>query len=63
MVVSSFNGKLRDRFEGLLANHHQSWRGVSFLDEDFVEAAELAKGRMQGKEGGKLSGCGQGRWK
>lgn len=56
MVVSSFNGKLRDRFEGLFANHHHSWRGVSFLDEDFVEAAELAKGRMQGKEGGKLSG-------
>ncbi|MCJ1362246.1 tRNA (guanine(9)-N(1))-methyltransferase [Acarospora aff. strigata] len=57
MVISSFNGKLRDRFEGLLANHHQSWRGVKFLDEDFVEAAQQAKDWMTGKEGGSIAGA------
>lgn len=57
MVVSSFNGKLRERFEGLLANNHHSWKGVRFLDGDFVEAAEQAKDWMVGKEGGKIAGA------
>jgi tRNA (guanine9-N1)-methyltransferase len=57
MVVSSFNGKLKERFEGLLGNHHHSWRGVRFLDEDFAEAAEQAKDWMAAKEGGILAGA------
>lgn len=57
MVVSSFNGKLRERFEGLLGNNHHSWRGVRFLDGDFIEAAEQAKDWMAGQEGGNLAGA------
>ena len=57
MVVSSFNGQLRERFEGLLANNHLSWRGVRFLDGDFIEAAEQAKDCLAGKEGGKIDGA------
>ena len=57
MVVSSFNGKLRERFEGLLRNNHHSWRGVRFLEEDFVEAAEQAKDWMAGKDGGTIAGA------
>lgn len=57
MVVSSFNGKLRERFEGLLGNHHHSWREVRFLEDDFVQAAEQAKDWMAGKDGGNLAGA------
>lgn len=57
MVVSSFNGKLRERFEGLLGNNHHSWRGVRFLDGDFGEAAEQAKDWMADKEGGNVAGA------
>ncbi|MCJ1378063.1 tRNA (guanine(9)-N(1))-methyltransferase [Xylographa soralifera] len=56
MAVSSFGGKLKERFETVLSGHHQSWRGVRFLDEDFVEAAEQAKEWMVGPHGGVLAG-------
>ncbi|MCJ1291537.1 tRNA methyltransferase 10 [Xylographa carneopallida] len=56
MVVSSFGGKLKERFETVLSGHHQSWKGVRFLDEDFVEAAEQAQERMVGPDGGVLAG-------
>lgn len=42
LVVSSFTGNLRHRFDTLLCGNHQSWKGVRFLDEDFVKAAEKA---------------------
>ncbi|MCJ1318534.1 tRNA (guanine(9)-N(1))-methyltransferase [Xylographa vitiligo] len=56
MAVSSFSGKLKERFETVLSGHHQSWRGVRFLDEDFVEAAEQAKEWMVAPQGGALVG-------
>ncbi|KAI9676881.1 MAG: hypothetical protein M1817_006720 [Caeruleum heppii] len=46
MVISSFGGRLKDRFETVLANHHRSWKGVVFTDDDFVEAATQATQRM-----------------
>ncbi len=56
LAVCSFQGKLRERFEKVL-EHHKQWRGVRFLDCDFVEAAEQAKGWMgDEKDGGKLVG-------
>ncbi|MCJ1390852.1 tRNA (guanine(9)-N(1))-methyltransferase [Xylographa bjoerkii] len=56
MVVSSFSGKLKERFDTVLSGHHQSWKGVRFLGEDFVEAAEQAKEWMVGPQGGVLAG-------
>ncbi|KAI4135116.1 MAG: hypothetical protein LQ347_000934 [Umbilicaria vellea] len=56
LAISSFGGKLKDRFENVLSGHHGSWRGVHFLDGDFVEAADQAKQWMKGTPGGKLAG-------
>ena len=57
LAVCSFGGLLRERFDGVLERHYENWRGVRFLDEDFVAAAEKAKEWMQkGKQGGKLAG-------
>lgn len=56
LAISSFRGKLKDRFENVLSGHHRSWKGVHFLDGDFVEAADQAKQWMKGSPGGKLDG-------
>ena len=56
LVVSSFGGPLKERFEGLLEGHHHSWKGVRFLEEDFVQAAEQSKEWMKGDSGGRLAG-------
>lgn len=55
LAVSSFQGKLRERFDGVLAKHYLSWKGTHFVDEDFMHAAEQAKTWMaEPKTGGKL---------
>lgn len=56
LAVCSFGGKLRERFETVLT-HHTGWRGVRWLDCDFVQAAEKAK-RWMGDDvrGGKPAG-------
>lgn len=56
LVISSFGGHLKERFDGLLAGHHQSWKNVRFLEGDFVDAATEAKSWMQGDGGGRLKG-------
>ncbi|KAG9728653.1 hypothetical protein KCU59_g13688, partial [Aureobasidium melanogenum] len=57
LAVCSFNGKLRERFDGVLNKSYQNWKGVRFLDEDFVVASEKAKEWMaDDKRGGKLAG-------
>ncbi|KAK5164702.1 hypothetical protein LTR04_001734 [Oleoguttula sp. CCFEE 6159] len=57
LTIASFGGKLRERFNTVLSKHHELWKGVRFLDEDFVGAAERAKIWMCGEEGGKLAGA------
>lgn len=56
LAISSFGGSLKERFEGLLEGHHHSWKGVRFLEEDFVQAAEQAKEWMKGDSNGRLAG-------
>ena len=56
LAMSSLGGQLKDRFENVLSGHHRSWKGVRFLDGDFVEAADQAKEWMKGSPGGKLAG-------
>lgn len=56
ITVCSFGGKLKERFDNVLG-HYKGWRGVRFLDCDFVEAAEKAKEWMlDDEQGGKLAG-------
>ena len=57
LVISSFGGHLKERFDGLLAGHHHSWKNVRFLEGDFVQAANEAKEWMRGEGGGKLAGA------
>lgn len=56
LAVCSFGGKLRERFDNILP-HYKGWRGVRFLDCDFVDAAEKAKEWMSDeKHGGAFEG-------
>jgi tRNA (guanine9-N1)-methyltransferase len=57
LVVSSWGGLLKERFDTVLDRHHENWRGVRFVADDFVQAAAMAKETMKGKSGGKLAGA------
>ena len=57
LAISSFGGHLKERFDGLLAGHHRSWKNVKFLEGDFVQAADQATEWMKGERGGKLVGA------
>ena len=56
LIVSSFSGQLKNRFETVLTSQHKSWKGVRFFDEDFLRASEIAKEQMCGPMGGELAG-------
>lgn len=57
LVISSFGGDLKQRFDQVLSGNYLSWKDVRFLEEDFVHAADRANGWMEGKRGGKLAGA------
>lgn len=57
LVMSSWGGRLKTRFEIVLANTHLGWKGVKYLDSDFVTAAAEMHDIMKGPEGGKLAGA------
>lgn len=52
ILISSWGGKLKERFETALSNTHKHWKGVSFVQGDFVEAGKVAWGTMKGPRGG-----------
>jgi tRNA (guanine9-N1)-methyltransferase len=56
LVISSFGGKLKHRFETVLAKNHLGWKGVKFTAEDFVAAAKDADSMMWNSSGGRLVG-------
>ncbi|KAI9840906.1 MAG: tRNA (guanine(9)-N(1))-methyltransferase [Sclerophora amabilis] len=51
-LISSFEGKLKERFETVLANYHLGWKDVHFVEGDYVHAAAEACNLMsrQGSE-------------
>lgn len=57
LVISSFDKLLKERFDTVLRKMHENWRGITFMPEDFVHAAEQAKERMKGPHGGQLAGA------
>lgn len=57
LAVSSFGGKLKERFDGILAKQYTSWKGVKFHEEDFVKVSELAGDWMKGEKGGEIAGA------
>ena len=48
---------MKERFEGVLAGNFNSWKGVKFMEEGWMEAAGIMDGLMKGPEGGKLLGA------
>ncbi|KFZ09996.1 hypothetical protein V501_05382 [Pseudogymnoascus sp. VKM F-4519 (FW-2642)] len=57
LVVSSFGGRLKERYETVLSNHHLGWKGVTFSEKFFVEAAKDIHDIMIGSEGGRVKGA------
>ncbi|KAI9758555.1 MAG: hypothetical protein M4579_003047 [Chaenotheca gracillima] len=57
LMISSYGGALKERFEGVLASHHQGWKGVRFLEEDYAEAASQARKFMRENGGGEILGA------
>lgn len=56
LVISSWGGQLKERFDTVLNKHYLNWKGVKFCEGDFVEAARQAEEFMKGPKGGKLKG-------
>ncbi|KAF2130087.1 hypothetical protein P153DRAFT_315717, partial [Dothidotthia symphoricarpi CBS 119687] len=57
LAVSSFGGKLKERFDTVLAQQYVGWKGFQFFEEDFVAVAEKAKEWMSGPKGGEVAGA------
>ena len=56
LAISSFEGHLKERFDNILSGNYSSWKGVKFLEEDFIDVAKQAKEWMDADNGGKLDG-------
>ncbi|KAH9906049.1 hypothetical protein F4778DRAFT_728622 [Xylariomycetidae sp. FL2044] len=55
MLVSSWGGEMKERFETVLDNHHKRWQHVHLVEGDFMEAAQKAKDLMNGPHGGTMN--------
>lgn len=55
--ISSWGGKMKERFDGVLAKQYTSWKGFQFCEEDFVKTSEMSKEWMQGPSAGKIAGA------
>ncbi|EEH10807.1 tRNA m(1)G methyltransferase domain-containing protein [Histoplasma capsulatum G186AR] len=56
MFISSFNKRLKERFDTVLSKQYTRWKGATFMEEDYVVAAEQARERMRKPTGGKMMG-------
>lgn len=57
LVISSFGGHLKDRFDTVLSGNHRSWKGIRFVPEDFAEVASQAQEQMKEDKGDKIAGA------
>jgi tRNA (guanine9-N1)-methyltransferase len=57
LVLSSFGGRLKERFDTVLSKQHEGWKFVKFTAESFVEASHDASTMMKGERGGQLAGA------
>jgi tRNA (guanine9-N1)-methyltransferase len=55
LIFSTFDKLLKERFDTALSSY-KLWKGIQLIPEDFVQAAEIAKGHMASSRGGKLVG-------
>ncbi|KAI8251723.1 tRNA (guanine(9)-N1)-methyltransferase [Colletotrichum sp. SAR11_239] len=54
LYVSSYGGKLKERFDTTLGGQHNGWKGVKLVESNFVEAAKDADELMAGQKGGEV---------
>ncbi|KAF9873452.1 hypothetical protein CkaCkLH20_08911 [Colletotrichum karsti] len=54
LYVSSYGGKLKERFDTTLGGQHNGWKGVKLLEGNFVEAAKDADELMKSPKGGEV---------
>ncbi|RKK79183.1 tRNA (guanine(9)-N1)-methyltransferase [Fusarium oxysporum] len=47
IFVSGWNGKLAERFHQILDDKHRNWKGIDFVDGDFIECAKQAREKMK----------------
>ncbi|KAL4723379.1 tRNA (guanine(9)-N(1))-methyltransferase [Fusarium chlamydosporum] len=47
IYVSNWNGKLAERFHQILDDKHKNWKGIDFVEGDFIECAEKAREQMK----------------
>ncbi|RGP78549.1 tRNA guanine-N 1--methyltransferase [Fusarium longipes] len=47
IYVSNWNGKLAERFHQILDDKHQNWKGIDFVEGDFIKCAEMAREKMK----------------
>ncbi len=57
LALSSFGGKMKERFDGILAKQYTNWKGFQFFEEDFVAVAKKSKEWMAGPNGGEIAGA------
>ncbi len=57
LVISSFGGELKNRFDTVLNQHYKNWKGVKVVEEDYVKAAAQPNEWMASEKGGKLAGA------
>lgn len=55
LVVTSWGGALKQRFDTVLNKHYENWRDVQFEEANFAHVALTAKETMMGLRGGKLA--------
>lgn len=57
LAVASFGGRLKERYDGILAEQYKNWKGVRFFSEDFVGVAEKAKEWMEKQPISEIAGA------
>ncbi|KAJ4135932.1 tRNA (guanine(9)-N(1))-methyltransferase [Fusarium equiseti] len=50
IYVSNWTGKLAERFHQILDDKHKNWKGIDFVEGDFIECAEKAREKMRGDQ-------------
>lgn len=49
--MAGWTGKIRDRFHNVLGDQHRHWKGVGFVEGDFLACADEARRRMTEQPG------------
>ncbi|PHH81815.1 hypothetical protein CDD82_7800 [Ophiocordyceps australis] len=52
--IAGWTGKIRHRFQSVLGNQHQHWKGVGFVEDDFLACAEAARAQMRDSQSGPM---------